>query len=60
MNDDTASTVKAGVAWAGVCASKFLEAIGIHGWGDVAAMLAAIYSAFLIFDWLRKQWRAME
>lgn len=60
MNDDKASAVRAGIAWGGWCVSKFLDAIGIHNWGDVAAMLAAIYSAFLIFDWLRKQWRVSK
>ncbi|MGH8429619.1 MAG: hypothetical protein ACREUF_04360 [Solimonas sp.] len=58
MNHEQSSFVKAGVVWSGVGISKFLESIGISSWGDFAAMLAAVYSAFLIFDWLRKQWRS--
>jgi hypothetical protein len=60
MNDDKASVIKAGVAWGGVWIARFLDAFGIHSWGDFAAMLASVYSAFLIFEWLRKQWRAMR
>lgn len=56
MNDES-SFLKAGIAWFGVGISRLLESIGIHSWGDFAAMLAAVYSAFLIFEWLRKQWR---
>lgn len=56
MNDQTSPAIKASVAWGGVAFSKWLEAIGITSWGDFAAMLAAIYSLFLIIDWLWKKW----
>jgi hypothetical protein len=49
--------VKAALAWSGVGCSKLLEGAGIHSWGDVAAMLAAIYSLFLIIDWMYKKWQ---
>ena len=49
--------LKAGAAWGGVGISKFLEAFGISSWGDVAAMLAAFYSALLIAEWVVKKWR---
>ena len=55
MNQEQQSAVKACIAWGGVGISKFLESIGVASWGDFAAMLAAIYSMFLIFDWLRKK-----
>lgn len=50
--------VKASVVWSGVGLSKYLDAIGISTWGDFAAMLAAIYSLFLIADWLHKKWQS--
>ena len=50
--------VKASVAWSGVGLSKYLDAIGVSSWGDFAAMLAAIYSLFLIIDFLWKKWQS--
>jgi hypothetical protein len=51
------SRLKAGAAWGGVGISKFFEAFGIGSWGDLAAMLAAIYSLLLIGEWCVKKWR---
>ena len=58
MNEDQIAVAKAGAAWSGVGLAKLLSAAGINSWGDFAAMCAAIYSLFLIFDWLRKKWRS--
>jgi hypothetical protein len=35
--------------------SVALAGFGVATWGDLAAMLAAIYSAFLIGEWLWKK-----
>lgn len=51
---------KAAAAWGGVGVSKFLDAIGITSWGDVAAMFAAIYSLILICEWLWKKWKGRK
>lgn len=45
--------VKAGIAWGGVLFSK----AGIHTWSDVAAVMAAVYTALLIVAWV---WRAIR
>jgi len=58
MEEQTNPLVKFLLAWGGVGFSKYLEEIGIHSWADVAAMFAAIYSLFLILDWVWKKWRA--
>jgi hypothetical protein len=50
--------LKAGAAWGGVGISKLLEAVGIGSWGDLAAMLAALYSLLLICEWGWKKWKA--
>lgn len=57
MNEDQIAAAKAGAAWGAVGLAKLLNGAGIHSWGDFAAMCAAVYSLFLIFDWLRKKWR---
>ena len=56
MDEQKNPVVKALFAWSGVGFSKYLEAVGIHSWGDVAAMFAALYSLFLIIDWVWKKW----
>lgn len=56
MEEQKNPVVKLLLAWGGVGFSKYLAAIGIHSWGDVAAMLAAFYSLFLIIDWIYKKW----
>ncbi|HQR98169.1 MULTISPECIES: hypothetical protein [unclassified Polaromonas] len=56
MHEQNNPVLKATVAWGGVAFSKWLESVGITSWGDFAAMLAAIYSLFLILDWLYKKW----
>lgn len=56
MDEQRHPFMKAGIAWGGVGFSKWLESFGISSWGDLAAMLAAIYSLFLILDWLWKKW----
>lgn len=57
MEEQKTLAVKAVIAWVGVGISKWLAAIGISTWGDFAAMLAAIYSLFLICDWIYKKLR---
>lgn len=42
------SAAKAGVAWVGVMFGK----AGISTWSDLAAVLAALYSALLIAGWV--------
>lgn len=55
-HDTKASASKAGAAWFGV----FLSHLGIHSWSDLAAVLAAIYSALLICEWCWKRWKARQ
>lgn len=55
MDEQKNPVLKALFAWGGVGFSKYLEAVGIHSWGDVAAMFAALYSLFLIIDWIWKK-----
>lgn len=59
-HDSKVGAMKAGAAWGGVGISKYLEAIGVSSWGDLAAMLAAIYSLFLIVDWMWKKWKGRD
>ena len=54
--DTKVGVIKAGSAWVAVWLAK----IGITGWGDVAAMLAALYSLILICEWLYKRWKRKE
>lgn len=44
---------KAGAIWMGVALGK----AGVQTWSDLAAMLAAVYSAILIVAWV---WRAVR
>jgi hypothetical protein len=60
MEDQKNPILKAVFAWTGVGSAKYLEAIGISSWGDVAAMLAAIYSLFLIIEWIYKKWNSLD
>ena len=46
-----APVVKVGSAWAAV-----LAGYGITTWGDVAALLAALYTALLMGEWVWKKW----
>lgn len=57
MTDGQSATAKAAVAWGATGVSIWLERIGIHSWGDLAAMLAAMYSAILILEWFWKKLR---
>lgn len=59
MDKDTnqALMIKGGAAWGTVGLSKYLDAIGINDWSDLAAMLAAIYSVILIVDWIWKRFK---
>lgn len=45
-----APAIKIASAWAAWWAS-----VGITSWSDVAAMLAALYTALLIFEWMWKR-----
>jgi hypothetical protein len=45
------------VAWSGVGLSRFLDSIGIHTWGDFAAMCAALLSVVTLADWAWKKWK---
>lgn len=60
IHDPQTQAASAVVAWGGVGFSKWLEFLGIHAWSDVAAVLASVYSLFLIFDWLHKKWKARK
>lgn len=60
MNEEQIAVTKAGAAWSGVGVAKLLNSAGIDSWGDFAALCAAVYSIFLIFDWLLKKWRAFR
>lgn len=52
MDPETkASLAKGGSAWVAV----FLADLGINSWGDVAAMMAALYSLVLICEWVWKR-----
>lgn len=62
MNDLDATTpvakaVGLGGAWGGYGVSKWLEAIGVSSWSDVAAIVATVYTVLLIADWIRKKWK---
>lgn len=38
--------------------TAWLAALGLKSWGDVASLLAAIYTALLIIEWFwKKFWR---
>jgi hypothetical protein len=50
-HDAKTSVAKAGTAWFGV----LLAHLGINSWSDAAAVLATIYSAILIFEWIWKK-----
>lgn len=60
MNETQVAVAKGFLAWSGVGLAKLLNNAGIHSWGDFAAMCAAIYSIFLIYDWLKKKWRCRQ
>lgn len=53
MDQTDHGALKACVAWGGV----FLSKLGIHTWSDVAAVLASIYTCFLILEWVWKHFR---
>lgn len=54
MHDDTkVMAVKGCSAWIAVWLAK----VGIHQWGDAAAMLASFYSLLLICEWMWKKYR---
>jgi hypothetical protein len=57
LTDAQVGTAKASGAWAVTGVAWWLESIGIQSWGDLAAMLAAIYSLLLICEWLWKRLR---
>ena len=54
--DTKVGVLKAGSAWGAVWLAK----VGITGWGDVAAILAALYSLILICEWFYKRWKRKE
>lgn len=49
LRNDTAHSLG---TWALVGLSK----VGVHSWSDLAAMLAAVYSALLIVRWIWLVW----
>jgi hypothetical protein len=51
------SAAKACTAWCFTGIGYVLHLMGLNSWGDVASFLAAIYSAFLIGEWLYKKLR---
>lgn len=48
--------VKGSLVWIGVGFSK----MGINTWSDVAAVLASIYTTFLIVEWLWKKYKLLR
>lgn len=50
-HDTKTGLVKSGSAWLLV----IIADLGIKSWGDVAAMLAALYSLVLIIEWVWKR-----
>lgn len=52
--------VKTATAWGGTVASLWLQQLGFNSWADVAAFLAAVYSLFLIIDWVYKRVRRVR
>jgi hypothetical protein len=60
LTDGQVSATKAGGAWAMTGFAMWLEAIGINSWGDLAAMLAALYSLILIGEWCWKKYQARK
>lgn len=55
MTDGQVNATKAGGAWTVTGLAMWLESIGIQNWGDLAAMLAALYSFLLIAEWFWKR-----
>lgn len=55
LTDGQVGSMKAATAWGATGVSIWLERIGVTSWGDVAAMLAALYSLLLIIEWLWKK-----
>jgi hypothetical protein len=63
VTDGQVNASKAGSVWALTGVAWWLESIGIQNWGDVAAMLAALYSLLLIIQWFWKlatNWRKRD
>lgn len=56
-NDTKLLAVKGGAMWSGVGLSKYLSSIGVHDWGDAAAVMAFLYSCLLIGEWIYKKVR---
>lgn len=52
-HDPEHPVVKAAIAWAGVG----LSYMGIHAWSDVAAVLASIYTAWLLAEKAYRMWK---
>lgn len=48
--------IKAAIAWF----LTGLSYVGIHQWSDLAAILACIYTAWLIFEKAWKMWKARK
>ena len=55
LTDGQLGAAKAGAAWSATGIAWWLESIGVNSWGDVAAMLAALYSFLLICEWIWKR-----
>ncbi len=49
-----------GASWGGYGVSKWLEAIGVHSWADVAAIVATVYTLLMIAEWCIKKWRSRK
>lgn len=46
---------KLALIWGATCVSKWLHAIGVNNWGDVAALTASVVSILIIIDWVQKR-----
>jgi hypothetical protein len=53
--ENQAALIKTGAIWSTIGVSEGLNSVGINGWGDFAAMLAAVYSIILIVEWVYKK-----
>ena len=53
-HDPEHPVMKAAIAWMGVG----LSYLGIHTWSDLAAVLASIYTAWLILEKAYRLWKA--
>ena len=54
-SDVQSAGVKVSLSWLGV----LLANLGVHGWDQLAAMVATVYTLMLIGEWLYKKARQL-